>query len=213
VNGGVVFSADFPGFSAADHQSALHLLSSKLVSGTGPHTLFMKTIESGLAYTNSVGSEPRLKLLYYYADHVPDIAALVALANSVAAEIPHLEDASLLDYTLQKAFPFQRSMSSFTDRGKSIAQDLYDGNNPEKVRHLSEEVLKLRSDPALQGEIIRSGLSSIAPVLLNPEFREVQRMERSVFLFAGPERLLADAEKRLVIPKFLRLYPSDFWLE
>jgi hypothetical protein len=58
VNGGVVFSADFPGFLPADRQSALHLLASKLVSGTGPHTLFMKTIESGLAYTNSVGSDP-----------------------------------------------------------------------------------------------------------------------------------------------------------
>jgi hypothetical protein len=196
-----------------EHVIVLHLLSSKIVSGTGPHTLFMKTIESGLAYTNSVGSDPRLKLLYYYADHVPDIAALVELANSVATGIPQLEDASLLDYTLQKAFPFQRSMSSFTDRGKSIAQDLYDGNNPQRVRRLSEEVLQLRSDPALESEIIQSGLSSIAPVLLNPEFREVQRTERSIFFFAGPERLLADAEKRLAIPKFLRLYPSDFWVE
>ena len=166
-----------------------------------------------MAYTNSVGSDPRLKLLYYYADHVPDIAALVELANSVAAGIPRLEDASLIDYTLQKAFPFQRSMSSFTDRGKSIAQDLGDGNDPETVRRFSQEVLKLRSDPALQSEILQSGLSSIAPVLLNPEFREVQRAERSSFLFAGPERLLEDAEKRLAIPKFLRLYPSDSWVE
>ena len=80
-----------------EHVIVLHLLSSKIVSGTGPHTLFMKTIESGLAYTNSVGSEPRLKLLYYYADHVPDIGALVTLANSVATGIPQLEDDSLLD--------------------------------------------------------------------------------------------------------------------
>ena len=61
------------------------------------HFTDMKTIESGLAYTNSVGSDPRLKLLYYYADHVPDIAALVTLANSVATGIPQLEDDSLLD--------------------------------------------------------------------------------------------------------------------
>jgi hypothetical protein len=67
----------------------------------------------------------------------------------------------------------------------------------------------LRSEPGLQAEVIGSGLSSIAPVLLNPEFRELQRAERSIFFFAGPERLLADAETRLAIPKFLRLHPSD----
>ena len=47
--------------------------------------------------------------------------------------------------------------------------------------------------------LTRSSISpadSIAPVLLNPEFREGQRAERSIFFFAGPERLLAKALKR-----------------
>jgi hypothetical protein len=186
VNGGVVFSVDFLGYTQLDRQSLITFLASKLASGTGPHTFFMKTIESGLAYSNSIGSAPRNRLLMYYADRVPDIASLVQLVNSVAASIPNLNDASLLDYTLQKAFPFQRSMSAFADRGKNLAHDPYDGNEPAKVRRFSEAILKLRGDPGLMSEVTRSGLPSIGPVLLKPEFRNVQRSQRSVFFWSVP---------------------------
>lgn len=212
VNGGVVFSADFLGYTQLDRQSLITFLASKLASGTGPHTFFMKTIESGLAYSNSIGSDPRNRLLMYYADRVPDIASLIQLVDSAAASIPNLNDASLLDYTLQKAFPFQRSMSSFADRGKNFARDIYDGNEPAKVRRFSEAILKLRDDPGLMSEVTRSGLPSIGPVLLKPEFRNLQRSQRSIFFLVGPERLLAEAEKRLAIPRLLRLYPCDFWM-
>ena len=213
VNGGVVFSADFLSYAQLDRQSLITFLASKLASGTGPHTFFMKTIESGLAYSNSVGSDPRNRLLMYYADRVPDIGSLVQFVNSVAASIPDLNDASLIDYTLQKAFPFQRSMSSFADRGKNFARDIYDGNEPAKIRRFSEAILKLRDDPGLMSEVTRSGLPSIGPVLLKPEFRNVQRSQRSIFFLVGPERLLADAEKRLAIPRLLRMYPCDFWMD
>lgn len=212
VNGGVVFSADFLGYAELDHRSLITFLASKLASGTGPHTFFMKTIESGLAYSNSVGSDPRNRLLLYYADRVPDIGSLVQFVNSVAASIPDLNDATLIDYTLQKAFPFQRSMSSFADRGKNFARDIYDGNDSAKVRRFSEAILKLRNDPGLMLEVTRSGLPAIGPVLLKPEFRNVQRSQRSIFFLVGPERLLADAEKRLAIPRLLRMYPCDFWM-
>jgi hypothetical protein len=213
VTGGVVFSADFLGYTQLDRQSLITFLASKLASGTGPHTFFMKTIENGLAYSNSIGSDPRNMLLMYYADRVPDIASLVQFVNSVAASIPNLNDASLLDYTLQKAFPFQRSMSAFADRGKNLSHDIYDGNELAKVRRFSEAILKLRDDPGLMSEVTRSGLPSIGPVLLKPEFRNAQRSHRSVFFLVGPERLLAEAEKRLAIPRLLRLYPCDFWMD
>jgi Zn-dependent M16 (insulinase) family peptidase len=213
VNGGVVFSADFLGYTQLDRQSLIIFLASKLASGTGPHTFFMKTIESGLAYSNSIGSDPRNRVLMYYADRVPDIASLVQLVNSVAASIPNLDDASLLDYTLQKAFPFQRSMSAFADRGRSLAHDIYDGNEPAKIRRFSEAILRLRDDRGLMLEVTRSGLPSIGPVLLKPEFRNAQRSQRSIFFLVGPERLLADAEKRLAIPRLLRMYPCDFWMD
>jgi Zn-dependent M16 (insulinase) family peptidase len=211
--GGAVFSADLPGYSQLDRKSVMKILSSKLASGIGPHSFHMKTIEAGLAYANSVASSPDAKLLYYYADRSPDLAALIQLVNSIAAGIPKLRDQSLIDYALQKAFPIQRSMSTFANRGKSLAADIYDGNEPEKVRRFSEALLKLREDPKLLSEVTQAGLPSIGSVLLMPEFREQQRTDRSIFFLVGPERLLSDAEKKLAIPKLLRLYRSDFWID
>jgi hypothetical protein len=101
----------------------------------------------------------------------------------------------------------------FAERGKKLAEDIYDGNEPAKVRRFSEAVLMLKHDPDLLPQILRSGLPSISPVLPEPQFKAVQREERSIFFFIGPERLLADAEKRLAVPKLVRLYPSDFWAE
>jgi len=213
ATGGVVFSADFLGYTALDQQSLIRMLSSKLVSGTGPHTLYMKTVERGLAYSNSVRSDASSKLLSYYADRVPDIAGLVELVNSIAAGIPALRDPSLVDYALQKSFPFPRSMSTFTDRGKRLAGDIYDGNEPDKIRHFSEAIVKLRADPNLLPEITQLGLLSIGPVLLKPGFEGLQRSEKSIFFLVGPERLLSEAEKRIPMPRLLRLYSSDFWID
>lgn len=213
VTGGVAFSANFLGYSDLDRQSLIKMLSSKLVSGTGPHSVYMKTLESGLAYSNSIRSDPSAKLLSYYADRIPDIASLVELVNSFAGVIPSLRDPSLFDYVLQRSFPFPRSMATFADRGKNLAQDIYDGNEPAKIRRFSESILKLKDYPHLFSEVRKSGLPSIGPVLLKAEFRDLQQSDRSIFFLVGPERLLADAEKRLAISRLLRLYGSDFWME
>jgi Zn-dependent M16 (insulinase) family peptidase len=213
TTGGVVFSAHSHGYTQVDRESLIKALSSTVASGTGPHTFHMKVFESGLAYSSGMVSEPQIELLSYYADKVPDLASLVSLIDSLADAIPTIEDPALIDYILQKAFPFPRSMSPFAERGKKLAEDIYDGNEPAKVRRFSEAVLMLKHEPDLLPQILRSGLPSIAPVLPEPQFKSVQREERSIFFFIGPESLLADAEKRLSVPKLVRLYPSDFWAE
>lgn len=209
----MVFYADFPGYSPLDHKSLLQVLSSKLVSGSGPHTFYMKTEEDGLAYGSSISSDPSLKLLRYYAERSPDIASLIELVNSIATTIPQLRDKSLIDYALQRTFPLPRSMSTFTERGRGIAKDIRDGNDPAQVRRFSQAILKLRAEPNLLSELTNAAMDSIAPVLIKKEFTQQQREARSLFFFVGPERLLADAENRLHMPKLLRLYPSDFWID
>src|SRR6185437_5039171 len=211
--GGVAFSSDFFGYQQFDRSALIQMLASKLGSGTGPHTFFMKTFESGLAYSTAMASDPRNESLMYYADRVPDIAALVQRINSFAAELPTLRDKLSLDYTLQKAFPFQRSMLSFTERGKRLACDIRDGRTPATIRRFSEAMVTLRNDPNLMNELAKSAIPTIAPVLLEAQFRDSQRANRSIFFLAGPERLLQDTERRLALPKLLRMYPADFWAE
>ena len=77
----MVFYADFPGYSQVDHQSLIEVLSSKLVSGSGPNTVYMKTGEQGLAYASSIASDPSSRLLRYYALRTSDIPTLIELVN------------------------------------------------------------------------------------------------------------------------------------
>jgi Zn-dependent M16 (insulinase) family peptidase len=213
VTGSMVFFADFPGYEQLDRQSLLQVLASKLESGTGPHTSFAKSREDGLAYDSLITSDPSLKLLWYYGDRSSDIASLVDLVNSVSEKIPGLHDEFLIDYALQQTFSIPRSMSTFSERGKSLAQDIRDGNGPERVRRFSKAILKMRHDPNLLPELTSVGVDSISPLLIKPEFTPSQRKARSLFFFVGPDRILSDAEKRLRIPKLLRLYTSDFWVD
>jgi hypothetical protein len=209
----MIFYADFPGYSQLDHKSLLRVLSSKLASGSGPHTPYTKIEEDGLAYGSSVKSDPSLRLLQYYAARSPNIPSLIELVNGIADTIPKLQDESLLDYALQKAFPVPRSMSTFTERGTGIARDIRDGNDPAQVKRFSLAILKLRAEPNLLSELNREFMESIGPVLVNKQFIQQQRDARSLFFFVGPERLLTDAENMLHIPRLLRVYPEDFWLD
>lgn len=213
MTGSMVFFADFPGYEQLDRQSLLQILASKLISGTGPHTSFAKSREDGLAYDSLITSDPSLKLLWYYGDRSSDIAALVELVNSVADKLPGLHDESLIDYVLQQTFSIPRSMSTFSERGKGLAQDIRDGNGPEILRRFSEAILTVRHDPNLLSELTSVGVDSISPLLIKPEFTASQRKAKSLFFFVGPDPILTDAEKRLHIPNFLRLYISDFWID
>lgn len=209
----MLFLADHPAFSNLDRKSLLEVLSSKMVSGTGPHTFFTKTQEDGLAYATSISGDPAQRLISYYAGRSPDIVSLIELVNSIAAKLPALQDAFLIDYALQETFPLPRSMSTFSERGSELAHDIRDGNEPDKIRRFSEAVLRMRQDSDLLSELTQSVLYSIGPVLVQDKFKAEQRAARSVFFFVGPDRLLSDAEKRLGLPKLLRIYSSDFWLE
>ncbi|HKD78907.1 MAG TPA: hypothetical protein VKH81_04390 [Candidatus Angelobacter sp.] len=208
----LMFSAEFPGYSQVDRESLLQVLGSKLISGAGPHTVYMKALQEGLAYNNAVSSDPGWRLIWYSADRSPDLVGLISLVNAIADKIPSFRDPVLVDYALHQTFPVPRSLSSFSDRGKGLAKDIYDGNDPQAVARFSEAILRLRKDPDLLSEITHTGLPSVASVLLASKWQEQQRSSRSIFFFVGPERLLHEAEQNLPIPKLLRLYPSDFWI-
>jgi hypothetical protein len=209
----MMFYGDFPGYSQLDHDSLIKVLSGSLLSGSGPHSIFMKAGEDGLAYGSSITTSPNLGLIRYYAERSPDIASLIELVNSTAAKIPQLRDPFMVDYALQRTFPVPRSMSTFAERGRGIANDIRDGNDPERIRKFSHAILKLRTEPNLLSELIAAATDSIAPVLVNPAFVRQQQKARSLFFFVAPEKALAEAENRLSMPELLRLYPSDFWID
>lgn len=213
ITGNVIFYSDFPDFRQLDRESLVQVLASKLLSGDGPQSIYAKTVETGLAYDDGIIGRPGLKILWFYANRIPDIPALMNLVNSVAAHLPDLSDPFLVDYVLRQTFSIPRSMSTFSQRGRALALDIRDGNTPEKIRRFSEAILRLRQEPDLLSELIRKGLASIGAVLLDEKYKEQQQAAKSLFFFAGPENVLSDIEHRLPIPKLPRLWPSDYWIE
>lgn len=193
--------------------SLVRALSSNLLSGSGPQSFYMKTWEAGLAYDDGLISDLPRQLVSYYANRVSDIPSLLNLVDSLASKIGDLQDKSLVDYALHESFPLPRSMSTFSERGKALARDLRDGDTPQRIRRFSTSILQLREDPNLFQELTKQGVSSICGVILKPECANQQRFSRSIFFFAGPEKMLSDTENRLNIPKLMRVWPSDYWLQ
>lgn len=213
TNGDMVFYSDLPGYSDLDRASLVKILSSKIFAGYGPESFFIKTRESGLAYAILLTSNPAYKLLWEYADRSPDVSELVNLLSSVARKASSLDEPLLVDYALRETFSMPRSIYPPASRGIAIAQDLRDGNDPKRVSRFSQAILRLRQDPQLKSELLRTGMSSICGVLLDPQCKKAQQVSHSIFFFVGSEKILSDAEKRLSIPKLLHVFPSDYWLD
>jgi Zn-dependent M16 (insulinase) family peptidase len=213
ISGNAVFLADFPGYSQLDQKSLEQVLASNLLSGAGPSSLYMKTWDAGLAYSNGVIGDPDTEILTYYADRSPNLSALIQFVVKNAKDIEALRDDALLDYVLSQTFSFSREMLSSSRRGQLLARDLRDGVTPERVRRFSEAILALRKRPDLVHELKTVGFDSICGVLLTDACVKQQRRDHSIFFFLGSENVLNDAEKRLSIHGLLRLYPRDYWIE
>jgi hypothetical protein len=208
----VVFYADSPGYLQNDQESLLRVLSSEVISGVGPYSVYTKTAEGGLAYGSSLSSNLKFRLLTFYAAKSPDIASLLRLVNDVVETIPQIRDERLIDYAFQNAFPIQRSMFTFTERGKGISNDIRDGNTPELSRRFLLALLQEKNEPDLRNKLLAGAKSSVCPILIRMECTQEQLERRSLFFFTGPERQLAGAENKLGI-RIGRIYPSDFWLD
>lgn len=210
---GTVFTADFPGYTALDQKSLLEVLSSGLFSGNGPQSFYMKTWEAGLAYSNGIASESYRRLLLYYADHVPDITALVSLVNSIPQASDTLSGTQAVDYALSQVFEPPLDMLPFSERARIFALNNRDGNTPDTIRKFSQRMLELRHDPELSQELIRMRVESIDPVLFDTRDRDKKKAARSIFFFLGPEQVLSSAALRLPAHDMLLMWPSDYWMQ
>jgi len=213
LDGSVAFYTDLPGYSETARPSLARLLATKIFAGNRSLGFFMKTTERGLAYNNAITSDPRWKDTWYSANRVPDITALLKLVNSTASSGADPRDSSLVDYTLSQAFWFSREASTFSERGKAMAQDLRDGDDPATIRRFSEAILQLSKEPGLPAELSSAALPSICGVLLRDDCKVAQQEGNSLFFFMGSEKVLSTAEQAVPIPKLLRVWPSDYWIQ
>ena len=210
--GDMVFYSDLPGYSQLDHASLIKILATKVFADAGPESFNMKTRDMGLAYEIQLTSNPAYKLLWDYADRVPDIPGLVGLLDSVAHKAEDLKDPLLVDYALRQTFSTPRSIFPPSERAIAMSQDIRDGNGPETVRRFSQAILKLRQAPGLLSELTHATFDSLCGILLDEKCKKQQTAAHSIFFFVGSEKILSDTEKRLPMPKLLRVWPSDYWI-
>jgi hypothetical protein len=213
LTGNAIFYADFINYSQLDRDSLLRLLSVALLSGQGPDSLYMKSREAGLAYVLLMRADPARGLLGYYADRSLDLPSLVSSMKSEVEGISNLQDPYLVDYALRQMFSLPRSIYTFSIRERALAQEVRDGNTPEKVRRFYEALLRLRTDSNLLSELKGASSKSLCGILLEERCKAEQKADHSIFFFVASEKILSDAEKRAPIPKLLRIWPSDYWID
>jgi Zn-dependent M16 (insulinase) family peptidase len=213
TTGTVAFNARIPNYAQVDRSSLIESLASNLFAGEGPNSFYMKATEAGLAYNSSIGIDRKSNLLWYYADRSPDVPALLKLVNATAAKTSELHDQFLVDYALRQTLSTPRSMYSISDRGRAIAEDIRDGNTPEKIRRFSKALLALRNNPDLAAKLKRAAPAAMGTVLPGEENLGFQSKGRSIFIFAASEEILKDVERRLPSGKLQRAWPSDFWIQ
>ncbi|UCG61934.1 MAG: insulinase family protein [Candidatus Zixiibacteriota bacterium] len=213
-NGLVNFTAPIVSYYEADNEALLDYLASRLYGGGGPHGLFMKTWQAGMAYSNGPGVNLSSGRFRYYAERCPSIVQTVQF---VINELNKAEpDENLIDYAIAQAFSSGRAGSTYEDRASSMASDLADGLTPDKVKKFRQALIELKSDPNLFEKLKTRMLRVYGTVLpgLNPKGSEVAG---SSYLAVGPETQLAPFDEYLKSVEsdditLYRVYPRDFWI-
>ncbi len=213
--GGVfVNSAPLTSYHDTDRQKLLDYLSVNLYGGGGAHSVFMKTIGAGLAYSNGISVSLSSGRIGYYAERTPELPqTLKFVINVIKSAQP---DASLTDYAVAGAFQTTRVASAYETRGESMAADLADGLTPETITRFHQAILDLKKSPELEAELFRRQVSVDAKVLpgMGTSPKDVAG---AIYFVIGPEKQMAAWEQYLQQAdapdaRVWRLYPRDFWL-
>ncbi|MEW6413057.1 MAG: hypothetical protein AB1483_11410 [Candidatus Zixiibacteriota bacterium] len=213
-NGLINYSAPAVNYFNADQEGLLDLLSVRLYSGGGPHSLFMKTWAAGLAYSNGIRSSETTGEIGYYAERCP---SLVQTVQFVVDELRNAGyDKSLSEYAIALTFGAGRAADRYEVRGRRMAADLADGITPEAVSSFRQGILDLRQDAGLYDKLA-SRLEAVTGRILpgwGPKLSEVQDAS---CLLIGPESQFEAFEEYLKAVEgedvvLYRIYPRDFWL-
>ncbi len=206
-------TASFVGYEERERNRLLDYLSVNLYGGGGGHSIFMKTIGAGLAYSNGIGGRLASGRVSYYAERTP---LLPQTLQFVIGELEDVEfDPSLVDYAVAQAFRSSRSALPYEARTEQMARDFADGLTPDTVAGFRKAILDLRDTPDLATELYTRMNNGYALVLPGMEL-EAGEVEDPVYFVIGPEAQFTAWENYLKSvegpeTKLYRLYPRDFW--
>jgi hypothetical protein len=213
--GGVFMnSAPLTSYHDTGRDALLDYLAVNLYGGGGAHSVFMKTIGAGLAYSNGISVSLSSGRIGYYAERTPELPQTLKFVIGVLKAAQPA--ASLAEYAVAGAFQATRVASSYETRGESIAADLADGLTAAVVKRFHQAILDLKKSPDLEAELFRRASLVDARVLPGMGIK-AKDISGAVYFVIGPEKQLTAWEEYLkredsTEARVWRLYPRDFWL-
>ncbi len=215
-SGVFVLSADAAGLDDLTEDALIEELACRVIGGAGPHGLFMQTWGAGLAYSNGIGTSAQSGRVRYYAERCPTLVETMRFVTGRAEAAASFDDATLVEYAVATAVGGSRASDRFEDRTRAMADELADGDTPERVERFRRAALALRDRTDLWPRLRERVVHAAGRVLpgVGPKSRDVPG---GSYLTIAPEPLLAEWERYLQqeegeIERVQRLYPRDFWV-
>jgi hypothetical protein len=209
-SGVFINSAPATGLTDISDDALLDYLASNTYGGHGAHSLWMKTGEAGLAYSNGVHSLVHDGQLEYYAERCPRLPQTLsfAIGQLRAAKI----DINIARYAIARAFD-SRIAGSYEQRAEDMAGDLADGVTPDVVKAFRGRLLAL----ARRDDLVATLAARMPKVYGRVMPGYGPPVPGGVYFVIGPEPQLTayqDYLRAAVGPSAVlhRLYPRDFWI-
>lgn len=210
LTGGVIATIlPFTSYADAGRDAQLDYLASRIFAGYGEHGVFTKTISAGLAYSNGIRGSLHDGWAGYYAERMPEIPQTLHFAIDAIRKGPR--DAQFGEYAIALAFQSSYAPDSYEDRATAIANDLADGITPALVKKFRENLLGLRKEPGLAGELFRRMDSVYSKILPGYGAKPAGTIN---FIIGNDKQFKAmdDDVQAREDEHIYKLYPRDYWL-
>jgi len=212
-NGVLLLSNEYTEPFAADRESILDAMASRLYSGYAAHGVFMQTWAAGLAYSNGIRLRDYTGRIHYYAERCPDISETMKFVVDVVQR--DIKTPAMTEYVTAICFSSNRSPDRYESRGEAMASDLADGFTPEVISKYRQKILEVKDTPGLYEEL-QSRLPGIYGRVLVGYGKNTAEYEGGNYFIIGPEEQFESWENYIASVEFpqpvYRLYPRDFWL-
>ena len=214
ASGAFVHSARAGGLDDLDDPTLVTELAARVFAGSGAHSFFMKTWGAGLAYSNGLRVSAVEGRVAYYAERCPDLAQTMGFVTGLVREAAALDDPYLAEYSVANAVTGSRAGDLYEDRTRAAADDMADGDTPDRIARYRRALLALRERPDLWASM-RPRIVPAAARVLPGVGGDTRDVAEGVFLTIGPEPMLARWEQYLRAhedERVHRVYGRDFWM-
>jgi hypothetical protein len=215
-SGVFVNSAKAGGYDDLDDATLTAELASRVFGGGGPHGFFMKTWGAGLAYSNGLRENPAESRVNYYAERCPDLVQTMTFVTGLVRDAKSLDDPYLAEYCVANAVAISRESDEYETRTRAAADEIVDGDTPERVARYRKAILALKDRADLWASMKPRIAVMTGRVLpgIGPKSADV---EDGVFFVIAPEPMLAKWEKYVkehegADQRVVRIYGRDFWI-